>query len=135
MGKKFVIMEVRHVKGHHSYSLDKWEPVENNTNKTTDAQECLYLHPSSIIDGDRLRYGYVKRGETYFSQPDTIFGWKECNSAIDHCGRLILDPPPEEKSDLDKAMSSAPSCIGSEARKWIQQTLIPAIKEELNDKT
>jgi hypothetical protein len=99
MGKKFVIMEVEKIKEVYSKEVVKYTPVENAS-----SFEYMWLKPDRVIDGDRLRYGLTKTGETYFAG-----GWVKWPGANPtkhdrpERERLILDPPKkEEENELEK---------------------------------
>ena len=106
--KLFVIMEVeREPNDRVVEGVQQWYPVGVVDNHLDDC-ECLWLKPSRIIPESRLRYGKPCRGERYF-EPGEGIGWetwqvpdsKEVNG-------LILDPPPEPKSDWDEWCEDEP---------------------------
>ena len=99
--------------------------------------EVMRLHHSRIIDGDRLRYGCADFGDEFFdrSGPDKSnwkwfkWGLHEKSSRV-----LILDPPSEPKSDLNKLIDTAPPDICDNVRKWIRDEFVPGLKEIMKDK-
>lgn len=124
MSKYFLIMEV---KEYHAGGIDCHGRKLYHSVDGSDVAAC-YVHPSHIIDGDRLRYGRPGPGDFGFYVGDGIKLNKW--TAFQSESRLIIDPPPSPKTDLDRVLDQAPSCIGSEARAWIRDRLMPFLQKK-----
>ncbi len=123
MGKKFVILEVRKADGGEGIAY--YNDTEQWTPKDGKRGEIMRLHPSRIIDG--LYYGIPTQG-TQFWNPYNNHWQEGSHGSTLQC--LMTDPPPLPQTDLDRVLDQAPACIGSEAKAWVRDSLVPFLKKE-----
>lgn len=129
MGKKFVMLEIRKAQGpgeptNPVENTEQWTPVDRHFG------EVLRLHHSRIIDGNRLRYDTPTAGELFFRGDTLEWHIKSTVSTWLHGTRLIIRPLPSPKTDLDRMLEKAPSCVGQETREWVRNTLVPFMLEK-----
>ena len=103
MGRIFVLTEVRiPYEDRDAFGNHFCKPIDDK------GHEVLWVHPDRIIDGDRLRYGGVAKGDLFLTDQ---WDWKVALTGPYHNDRhhrLILDPPPAEKSEWEKWVDECP---------------------------
>ena len=112
--KQFVIMEVRrsNIPLDGRDGMERYVPIDGGHEGIGD-DEALWLKPSRVIDGDRLRYGCIPEAR----QGDIMFfstakpGWDNVawTGSGENAVRLILDPLPEPKSTWQQWVDDCPA--------------------------
>lgn len=127
MSKKlFVILEVKEAT--QAMRTISWSDTEQWVPTDSKQGEVMRLHPSRIINDNRLRIGVGRTDDWIFDEYPN-WGWRQATGDT-ISNYLILDPPPSEQTDLDRMIDQAPACIGSEAKAWVKDSLIPFLKKK-----